>query len=125
MSRVTPTEVKAIVTTALTDPVIQIWIDAANSIVNASAACIGSDEVLLTQVELQLSAHLVYLATIKISSTAGFITEEGPDGFKTKYSNPVQFKNTIDNTIYGQAANFLSNGCLASLGDKIASVEFF
>lgn len=125
MSRVTPAEVKVIVTTALSDDVIQVWIDSANSIVTANSGCIGGDDALLTQVELMLSSHLVYLATIKSSTTAGFIIEEGPAGFKTKYSNPVQFKNTIDNTEYGQAANFLSNGCLASLGDKIASVDFF
>ena len=45
MSRVTPTEVKEIITTDLTDPVIQIWIDAANVIVtDALTATIQNTE---------------------------------------------------------------------------------
>lgn len=122
MPRVMPAEVKAIVPTNLTDPIIQMWIDAANAIVNSNAECIGGDEALLTQVELYLSAHFVAMLS---ASTRGFITEEGPEGFKTKYSNPVAMSNIIDNTPYGTTANMLSGGCLASVSDKKATVEFF
>lgn len=122
MSRVTPEEVKEIVATSLTDPVIQVWIDGANSIVNANADCIGSDEALLTQVELYLSAHFVAMLDPKLR---GFVTKSKLDVFEKTYSNPVVLKNNIDNTPYGTTANMLSNGCLANTSDKLASVDFF
>ncbi len=125
MSRVTPTEVKAIVTTSLDDTSIQIWIDAANSIVNANEDCIGGDEALLTQIELQLSAHFVYLVSTQNTATSGHIIEEGPDGFKTKYSSPQQFEQSIDSSNYGQVANMLSNGCLTGINDQRACAAFF
>lgn len=122
MSRVTPEEVKAIIDTSLDDPVIQVWIDAANTIVNANADCIGGDEALLTQVELYLSAHFVGMLDPEIR---GFITKEKLEVFETTYSNPVSIKNNIDNTPYGTTANMLSNGCLANTSDKSAEVCFF
>ena len=122
MSRVTPEEVKAIIDTSLEDPVIQVWIDAANTIVNSNADCIGGDEALLTQVELYLSAHFVGMLDPEIR---GFVTKEKLEVFETTYSNPVSIKNNIDNTPYGTTANMLSNGCLANTSDKIADVCFF
>jgi hypothetical protein len=115
MSRVTPTEVKAIIETPLTDPVIQIWIDGANTIVTANAECIGGDDALLTQVELYLSAHFVGMLD---PGVRGFITKEKLDVFETTYSNPVTLSNIIDNTPYGTTANMLSGGCLANVSDR-------
>tara|TARA_R110002096_G_C14370680_1_gene704825 strand:+ start:55 stop:423 length:369 start_codon:yes stop_codon:yes gene_type:complete len=122
MSRVTPEQVKAIIDTSLDDPVIQVWIDAANTIVNSNADCIGGDEALLTQVELYLSAHFVGMLDPEIR---GFVTKEKLEVFETTYSNPVSIKNNIDNTPYGTTANMLSNGCLANTSDKTADVCFF
>ena len=122
MSRVTPAEVKAIIATPLEDSVIEIWIDAANTIVNANAECIGGDEALLKQIELYLSAHFVGMLD---ASTRGFITEEGIEGFKTKYSNPVSLSSIIEATPWGATANMLSNNCLSSIPSKTATVEFF
>ena len=122
MSRVTPEEVKAIVKTSLDDSTIQTWIDAANSIVNTNTDCIGGNEVLLTQVELYLSAHFVGMLDPEIR---GFVTKEKLEVFETTYSNPVTLKNNIDNTPYGTTANMLSRGCLANTSDKSAEVCFF
>lgn len=115
MSRVTPTEVKAIITTPLADPVIQIWIDGANTIVTANADCIGGDDALLTQVELYLSAHFIGMLD---PAVRGFVTKEKLDVFETTYSNPVTLSNVIDNTPYGTTANMLSGGCLANTSDR-------
>jgi hypothetical protein len=115
MSRVSPAEVRAIITTTLTDPTIQIWIDASNTIVNEIADCVGNDEVILTQVELYLSAHHIGMLDPAIR---GFITKEKLDVFETTYSNPVTIKNNIDGTPYGTMANRLSNGCLANIDDR-------
>lgn len=120
MSRVTPAEVKVIITTSLTDPVIQIWIDAANTIVNANADCIGGDEALLTQIELQLSAHFVGMLD---PSIRGFVTKEKIEDFETSYSNPISIKNNIDNTPYGTTANMLADGCLTNTSKSVC--KFF
>lgn len=121
MSRVTPTEVKAIIATTLTDPVVQIWIDAANTIVNENADCIGGDAALLTQVELFLSAHNVGMLD---SDVRNEIKKEGPDGFQTEYMKSVNISNElINSTVYGQQANRLANGCLANIDDR--STSFF
>jgi len=121
-SRVTPAEVKAIVSTALADAIIQVWIDGANSIVTENSDCISGGEDVLTQVELYLSAHFIAMLD---PSLKGFVTREKLGTFETSYSNPVTLKNTIDNTTYGTTANMLSNGCLANTTDKASSVEFF
>jgi len=121
-SRVTPAEVKAILTTTLTDPVIQTWIDAANAAVNDNAACIGGDDALLKQVELYLSAHFVGMLDPGIR---GFISKEKTEELETSYSNPAGVSELINSTVYGQTANMLSKGCLANVADKASSVEFF
>ena len=119
MSRVTPSEVKAIIETPLTDPIVQIWIDGANTIVTDNAECIGGDEALLTQVELFLSAHFVGMLDPAIR---GFISKEKLGTFETSYSNPVTLSNIIDNTPYGTTANMLSNGCLANASDRAVTL---
>ncbi len=119
MSRVSPVEVKDILSTPLIDSVIQTFIDAANTIVTQNSSCIGGDEDLLTKVELYLSAHYVGMLDPAIR---GFITKEKiTSEFETNYSNPVNVKNNIDNTTYGTLANTLSNGCLAKTSDRAIS----
>lgn len=119
MSRVAASEVKLLVNTSLSDPIVQTWIDGASTVVNANAECIGSDEEVLTQVELYLSAHFVAMLD---PALRGFVTKEGPPGFETTYSNPMTIKNNIDSTPYGTTANMLSNGCLASTSDRSISL---
>ena len=114
MSRVTPEEVKEIITTDLGDPVVQVWIDVANSIVNDNADCIGSDETKLTMVELQLSAHFISMLD---PAEGGIISSESIDTFKTSYKT-ADIKEQINTTTYGMAANMISGGCLASTSNK-------
>ena len=121
-SRVTPAEVKAIITTTLTDAIVQVWIDAANAVVNSIIPCVGSDEVMLTQIELFLSAHNVGMLD---PAVRGFVTKEKLDVFETTYANPAITKDLISSTVYGQTANRISNGCLTNVDDKASSVEFF
>ena len=121
MSRVTPEEVKAIIDTDLSDAVVQIWIDAANTIITANAECIGGDEALLTQVELFLSAHNIGMLDPNVRNQ---IKKEGPDGFQTEFMQSANVSDElINSTVYGQQANRLSNGCLANVDDR--AVTFF
>jgi hypothetical protein len=120
MSRVTPAEVKVIVATSLADPIVQVWIDAANTVVNNNVECINGTEAELTQIELYLSAHFVAMLD---PSTRGYVTKDKiANAFETEYSDPAAIANTIDNTVYGTTANMLSNGCLANASDRAISL---
>lgn len=117
-SRVTPTEVKAIVPkTQLTDTIIQVWIDAANTIVTENEDCISASK--LTQVELYLSAHFVAMLD---PATRGFVTKEKLDVFETTYANSVSMSTDLINaTVYGQTANMVAGGCLSNIDKKAVS----
>jgi len=119
MSRVTPAEVKEIIETTLPDAVIQVWIDAANTIVDDNIDCINKDEDGLKQVELYLSAHLIGMLD---QTGKGNIVKEGIAGFETMYSSSKDVSNTLDNTTYGTTANMLSNGCLANTNKAVCKI---
>jgi hypothetical protein len=121
MSRVTPDDVKLIVATVLTDPVIQVWIDAANMVVDDKADCINKNEEGLTAVELYLSAHLITLLDPKKN---GEITKFKIEGFETTYSSRGLSPELINRTPFGMTANMLSGGCLVSHTRPKASVAF-
>ena len=121
-TRVTPAEVKELVTTSLTDDVIQIWINVANAIINKNADCIGGDEAFLTQIELQLSAHFV---VVNDPSYKGSIVKSKLDVLETTYNVNSMDKNAIEATPYGKAANIMAGGCLTDYDKDKATVEFF
>ena len=121
-SRVTPTEVKAIVATTLTDPIVQTWIDAANSVVNENAACIGGDDALLTQVELYLSSHFIALVDPGLDNSR--VSKEKTEELETDF-NVAKLMGNVNDTVYGTTANMLSKGCLTNANQAIATVEFF
>lgn len=110
-TRVIPTEVKVIKPTDLTDPVVQIWIDAANTILTAAIGCIGSDEALLTQIELFLSAHFIELLE---PGSGSRIKREKTEDLEIEYAIK-EVADEISETVYGRAANKLSRGCLKNL----------
>lgn len=119
MARVTVENVKEIVSTKLLDAVVQVWVDVASTIVTQNSDCIGGDETLLTQVELQLSAHFV---AMQGASTRNAVVKEGPTDFTTTYASPMAIANTINQTPYGTAANYLSGGCLSKLEKQTARI---
>lgn len=121
-SRVTPTEVKAIVATTLADPIVQTWIDAANAVVNENSSCIGGDDALLTQVELYLSAHFIALVDPGLDSSR--VSKEKTEELETDF-NVAKLMGNVNDTVYGTTANMLSKGCLTNANQAIATVEFF
>lgn len=121
MARVTPDEVKEIVDTSLSDPVIETWIDSANTIVNSKADCIGGDESVLTQVELFLSAHFVALLNPQMS---GQVKRTKIDVFETEFSQTGLSEELMNRTPYGVTANMLSGGCLISTTKAKSTVDF-
>lgn len=122
MSRVTPAEVNAILTTTIDDTTMQIWINAASAVVTRFSPCIGGDESLLTQVELYLSAHFVALLD---PTKRGPVIKVKLDVLETTYGSMAQEKDSIESTTYGKTANILANGCLTEYKDRNATVEFF
>lgn len=118
MSRVNPTEVKEILKTTLTDPAIQVWIDAANCIVTDNSDCIGGVETTLTKVELYLSCHFLALNNPAIG---GIIKSEKLADMSTTYATASNVSDLINSTSYGIVANSLSNGCLANMSDRAIS----
>ncbi|MCJ8293395.1 MAG: hypothetical protein MJK15_03230 [Colwellia sp.] len=122
MSRTTPDEVKEIIATELTDPILQIWIDAASTIVDDAAECIGGDNTLLTQVELYLSAHFVALENA--ASGGGELTSFKITNQLAETYNVYSLQGNILDTTYGRTANMLSKGCLILIGKEKATVNF-
>lgn len=113
MSRVTPTEVRVILTTGLSDTVMQAWIDAASLVVDDNALCINGDDALLKEVELYLSAHLIAMLP---GEEGGIITKEKLDVMETTFAQ-ASVKKDINTTVYGKTANMLSRGCLYDTSD--------
>ena len=123
-ARVTIAEVKVVIGTTLTDPVIQVWIDASNTVVNQAADCINGDEALLKQIELFLSSHFVALIDPDSDASNSQIKSEKIESVSFTYAT-AELSRNINDTPYGQTANFLSNGCLIKSGLEKATVEFF
>jgi len=121
-TRVTPAEVKAIVASALADPIVETWIDAANAIVNDNSDCIGGDEPLLTQVELYLSAH--FLALVDPDLDRSRVSKEKTEQLETDY-NVAKLMGNVNDTVYGTTANMLAKGCLTDVNQAPATFEFF
>ena len=123
MTRATPADVKDIIDTSLTDLVVQLWIDVANSIVNSKSSCIGGTEALLTQIEINLSAHFVSL--LNPGGGGQVVTSGKAEQLSTVYASTKNVTESINTTVYGTAANALSGGCLATYDKQKASAEFF
>jgi hypothetical protein len=60
MSRATPAEVRAIISTTLSDEQIQSWLDIASLIVdNYATQCASASEAVLKTIEILLAAHFI------------------------------------------------------------------
>jgi hypothetical protein len=121
MSRVTPAEVKELTSTTLTDQIVQLWIDAADSIITSKAECIGKDDAGLAQISLYLSAHFVAMLD---PTNTGQITKTKIDVFETSFNESGLSTELINKTPYGATANMLSVGCLLSTTKAKATVDF-
>jgi hypothetical protein len=60
MSRATPTEVRVVISTSLSDEQIQVWLDMASLIVdNYATQCSSASEAVLKTIEILLTAHFI------------------------------------------------------------------
>lgn len=119
MSRVTPTDVKEIKPTDIDDTIVQVWIDAASSIVDiVAASCPDITDDVLAQIELYLTAHL--LETVQPTAASNVQSQTvAASSLKFTYGNSGGMKG-VESSAYGVTANMLSGGCLATVNQKPA-----
>jgi len=120
-TRTTPDEVREIITTDLTDPQIQVWIDVANALVTANVTC-GLSEATMEEIERQLTAHLISLLP---TSGAGSlpVKRERLGEAEVTYVTSAFAGGGLKSTIYGQAALALDScGGLGKMGKKAISL---
>ena len=124
MSRATPAEVRAIpLVTSLTDGEIQGWLDVAFTIVESKKSCIGTDEDTLKNVELYLTAH--FITMLNPGGGGSLVTSEKTKELATTYATQKEVAESINSTVYGNAANALASGCLSNYDKPRATVDFF
>ena len=109
-ARVTATEVRVIIETALLDAAIEAYIAVANPMVTNTVTC-GLSASILKEIERWLTAHLI--AITKDRTT----TEEKLGEASVKYSG--RFGEGLKSTSYGQTVLMLDTcGSFAKLGKK-------
>jgi len=109
-TRTTPTEVREIYPTDMTDDQIQAYINVANIIVTANITC-GLSDTILEEIERWLTAHLI--TSTQERQTKSERLAEAEVVFTGEYGPGLQ------STTYGQTAMMLDTcGGLASMGKK-------
>jgi len=95
-TRVTDTQVKAIIDTSMTD--ISLFIETANMIVNEELSDKGMTEARLTKIELYLAAHFI---TVKERQVLAEKVGESSHSFASTYDIG------LSSSLYGQTAIIL------------------
>lgn len=122
MSRVTPTELKVIVTTSKSDADLQAIIDIAGRQVDrlALSTCGSSLSTAdLKDVELYLSAHILSISSPELNKTS-----EKFENWSVAYQRGTTDSGLMSSQ-YGNQANMISGGCLLEMDLRQASVCFF
>jgi hypothetical protein len=119
--RVSPTEVKEIIDTNLSDLVVQSSIDIASRYIDKVIPATGDglDQLRLADIELYLSAHLLAMR----DQDEGAVTSEKDGDAEAQYSG--FFSKGIEGTRYGQTAIFLdTSGKLAAASISQVKARF-
>ncbi len=115
MERVTATEVKVIITTALGDTAVEAFIDIANPMVTNTVTC-GLAAATLKEIERWLTAHLISITQERMT------TEEKLGEATVKYAGV--YGEGLKATSYGQMVLTLDTcGGFANLGKKAADIK--
>ena len=123
-SRATPADVRAINNTTLDDAAIQPFLDVASTIVNSVLLCARVDEDTLTQAEAWLAAHLMSVSGAGQAGGGGAKTAESFDMYSITWGVSVGTGSGTLSTNYGQTANTLLNGCLASKDKRRSGIAY-
>ena len=117
MARVTVEDVKAILdNTQLTDPVIEVYITSANTMINESLLGKGLSDNVLKEIERWLAAHMIS------STSERFALKEEAGSAKVTYTGVYGMG--LDLTSYGQMVKTLdTTGIMAGLGKRTAFIH--
>jgi len=111
MTRVTADEVKVVIETELTDPIIEAYISSANVMVTNIMSGSNASSDLLKEIERWLTAHMIAVSKERVAS------KEGAGGAYIEYSG--EFAAGLASTSYGQMVKSLdSTGRFANAGSK-------
>jgi len=108
MANTTIEQVKGLISTTESDPVVQNFIDSAESVVNGIKGALGGDQALWDRIELNLSAHYVAMRNPDEVST---VSDE-MSGLKTTRASRTGKTSQLTSTAFGVIANQLSNGLI-------------
>jgi len=112
-------EVREIITTSLTDPQVQIYIDIANLLVTENVTC-GLSAATLEEIERQLAAHLISLIPDS-GANAMPVTKETLGDASVTYANI--WGKGLESTSYGKTALMLDScGGLANMSKRSVSI---
>ena len=115
-ARVTATEVKEIISTSLSDAIVNAYIAAATAMVDevvGDSTALGDD--LKKEIERWLAAHMIATTRERMGA------EEGAGGAYIKYTG--EYGQNLSSSPYGQMVLTLdSTGYFASLGRKAATI---
>ena len=111
----TPSDVKAITGSTLTDGEIQPFLDAAACIMLQITECTANmTEACVDNIEAYLAAHL--LVSSSVGKASAVVAKESLRGkYSVEYLSGKVDKGGVLSTTYGQTANMMSGGCLAEL----------
>lgn len=116
-NRTTAAEVQEIITTTLSDPEIETWIGVANTVVTANVTC-GLSDVVLEEIERQLTAHFISLLPSGSGGTNLPIKKERLAEAEVTYAD-IFSGGGLSSTSYGQTALMLDTcGGLANMSKK-------
>ena len=119
MARTTVEEVREIITTSLTDAQVEIWMGIANTLVTENVAC-GLSAAVLTEIERQITAHLIAQVPNSGAGAEPIISEKLDDASVT-YADI--WGKGFESSSYGKTALLLDScGGLANMGKRTAKV---
>lgn len=108
------TDVIKLTGTTLDPCIIETWIEVAEQLISDRSDCINGTDELNEKICLQLSSHFV---TINDGGDDSNITSDKADALQTQWAK-ADITNSINETVYGKAANALSKGCLSNYDEQ-------
>lgn len=117
--------IRAITGSALDDTALLPFIVSADCIIAdvvANGCAAGKSQDCLDQAANYLGSH--FLATSKVGEKTATIESERFENYQVKLKTGSNTGEGILSTSYGQSANMLLGGCLTSLDNPPAEVEF-
>lgn len=112
MARTTSAEVSQLLNSidmSIDCTLLSVWIEVASKVVDDNEDCIQGTDDQLTTIEKLLAAHFGVLSGGGDNSN---VVSEKADVLSASYDK-ASIANSINETVFGKAANAMSGGCLA------------